>query len=146
MKNSHAPLATLLFSASLLAPGCSTRKPANFRELVPQSPEELNAMARESELTILVTIDEEGKVFFRKEQVGTNDDVGPLKERVQQVIEKNRQAALDKGDKELAASVSTVFLCAPPDFKYGDVVKVVDAIKEAGGKPIGISTNCNPSR
>jgi biopolymer transport protein ExbD len=105
-------------------------------------------MALEPELTILVTVDAERKVFFRKEQVGTSDDVGPLKERVRQAIERNRQAARDEGDEEAAKSAGTVFICAAPDLKYRDVSKVVDAIKEAGGSPIGLSTDsgCNPSR
>ena len=141
MKSSYAPL---LLLASLVVSGCAPRKPANFRELVPESPEKLHAMSRESEWTILVTVDAERKVFFRKEQVGTTDDVGQLKERVRQVIEKNRQAALDKGDKELAANVSTVFLSAPPNLTYRDVSKVVDALKEAGGNPIGLQESNAP--
>lgn len=148
MKNSHAPLAALLLSASLLTTNCAAPKPANFRDLVPQSAEELNKLARESEWTILIIVDAERRVFFRKEQVGTSEDVGPLKERVRQVIEKNRQAALDKGNNESAVSASTVFICASPDLKYGDIVKAVDAVKEAGGNPVGISTSndCGPTR
>src|SRR5687768_16787754 len=125
MRNSHAPLPPLLL-ASLLTSGCAPVKPAKFRTLVPQSSEELNAAAKESELYVLVTVDAERKVFLRKEQVGTTDDVGPLKERVRQVIEKNRQAARDKGDEELIKSVSTVFICAQRDLTYRDVSKVID--------------------
>jgi biopolymer transport protein ExbD len=142
MKNSHVPL---LLITSLLASGCAPPKPAKFRALVPQSSEELNKMARESEWTILVTVDAERRVFFRKEQVGTTDDVGPLKERVQQVIEKHRQKARDDGDEEMVKSASTVFICAPPDLIYRDASKVIGALKEAGGSPIGLQ-ECDPSR
>ncbi|MET0649449.1 MAG: biopolymer transporter ExbD [Pyrinomonadaceae bacterium] len=148
MKNSHAPL---LLLASLLASGCASPKPANFRDLVPQSAEELNKQALESEWTILVTVDAERRVFFRKEQVGTTDDPGTLKERVRQVIERNRQKSRDLSGKEPDNTVSTVFLKAPDDMTYRDVLKVVEALKEAGGNPIGLqSENAprehNPSR
>ena len=141
MKNSHAPLLLLV---SLLVSGCAAQKPANFRDLVPQRAEELNAQAKESEWTILVTIDAEQRVFFRKEQVGTCDDVGPLEERVRQVIERNRQKARDQGDEEMVKSAGTVFISAPDGLKYGDVSKVVDALKKAGGSPIGIQTQDAP--
>ena len=139
MKNSHAA-PPLLLLASLLASGCAPIKPAKFRTLVPQSSEELNAAAKESELFILVTVDAERRVFFRKEQVGTTDDVGPLKERVRQVIEKNRQAVRARGNEELIKGVGAVFICAQPDLSYRDVSKVIDALKEAGGDPIGLQT------
>ena len=142
MKNSHAPL---LLLAMLLASGCAARKPANFRDLVPQSPEELNRLAKESEWTILVTVDAERRVFFRKEQVGTTENVGPLKERVQQAIEKNRQKARERGDEELFKSSSTVFITAPHDMTYGDVSKVVEAVKAAGGSPVGLQRD-DPQR
>src|ERR1044072_2382035 len=134
MKKTHA----LLLIASLLASGCASQKPANFRDLVPQSPEKLNELARESEWMILVTVDAERRVFFKKEQVGTTDNVGPLKERVQQTIEKNRQKARDQGNEEMVKSASTIFICAPPDFKYGDMEKVVAAAKEGGGSHVGL--------
>jgi biopolymer transport protein ExbD len=135
MKNPHAPL---LLLASLLAPGCAAQKPANFRDLVPEKAEELNALAKESEWMIIVTMDAERRVFFRKEQVGTTEDVGTLKERVQQVIETNQKKARDQGDEELAKSASTIFIKAPASLTYGEVSKVIEAVKAAGGSPVGL--------
>ena len=34
----------------------------------------------------------------------------------------------------------TVFIKAPENFKYGDVVKVIDAVKGAGADPVGLQT------
>jgi biopolymer transport protein ExbD len=34
----------------------------------------------------------------------------------------------------------TVFVKAPENFKYGDVVKVIDAVKGAGANPVGLQT------
>ncbi|HEV2860704.1 MAG TPA: hypothetical protein VGX48_06850 [Pyrinomonadaceae bacterium] len=138
MKHSHAPL---LLLASLLAPACAPDKPADFREAVKDATKNVNLheLAMKSERTIAVKVDEERRVFFRKEQVGTADEAGPLKVRVRQAIERNRQAARDSGDEEFAEHAATVFVCAPLSFKYGDVAKVIDVIKEAGGGPVGIT-------
>ena len=140
MKNSHTTMAPLLLLTSLLGPGCAPSKPANFRDFIDNESKNGNLMetAMKSERTILVTLDAERRVFFRKEQVGTADEVGPLKERVRQAIERNRQADRDSGDQEAAKGAATVFVCAPLSFKYGDVVKVIDMIKEAGGSPVGL--------
>ncbi len=145
MKNSSAPLAALLISAHLLAGGCAAR-PADFGAAAKGAAgnADLLKAARESEQFILITVDAGRRVFFRREQVGTCDDVGPLKEKVRRAVEKNRRAARDRGDKESDASADTVFICAPRDLKYGDVVKVVEAIREAGGKPVGLDTECRP--
>lgn len=140
MKNSHTPPAALLLSTSLLATGCAAPKPAKFRDLIPQSAEELNRQARESEWTIAVTVDAERRVFFRNEQVGTTEDVVTLKKRVRQVIESNKQKARELSGKEPDTTVSTVFLKAPDNMTYGDVSKVVEALKEAGGNPIGLQS------
>jgi biopolymer transport protein ExbD len=34
----------------------------------------------------------------------------------------------------------TVFLKAPQSFNYGEVVKVIDAVKGAGANPVGLQT------
>ncbi|HEX8282010.1 MAG TPA: biopolymer transporter ExbD [Pyrinomonadaceae bacterium] len=146
MKISRAPSALLLLTISLPATGYATARPANFDGVAQDAAKNKDPQvtARESEFTILITIDAERRVFFKKEPVGTCDDVGPLKERVKRAIKENRQTARDRADKEMAKYAGTVFICATPDLKYGDVVKVIDAIRKAGGKPIDLDTDCPP--
>jgi biopolymer transport protein ExbD len=143
MKNSHAPSAALLLAASLLAAAHTAARPASFDGAAQDATKREGA--RESATTVIViAVDAERRVYFGKERVGTCDDVGPLKQRVREAVEGNRRAARDKADEEAARSAGTVFICATPDLKYGDVVKVVDAIKEAGGDPVGLDTDCAP--
>lgn len=141
MNNSHAPASILLLAASLAA-GCSALRPANYRDLVKESTanRDLLEAASKSERNITVTIDAGRNVFFRKEKVGTVENFGPLKERVRQAIEKNEQA---DPRKELSGR-NVVFICAPEEFKYGDVVGVIDAVRDAGGNPVGLQ-GCDPS-
>ena len=35
----------------------------------------------------------------------------------------------------------TVFVKAPESYRYGDVVKVIDAVKGAGAKPVGLQVD-----
>jgi biopolymer transport protein ExbD len=39
----------------------------------------------------------------------------------------------------------TVFIKAPRSVKYGDVVKVIDAIKGAGASPVGLQVDDLPN-
>ena len=147
MKNSHTP-AALLLPAALLAADCSAPKPANFNEVAKEAIKNVNLqeMGLESERTILVSIDSERNVYFRKEKVGTTQDSGSLKEKVTQAIERNKRNAKDEED---VRGSGTIFICAPDSFKYGDVMNVVNAVKEAGGHPVGIQTRprgCDPPR
>ncbi|HYY95972.1 MAG TPA: biopolymer transporter ExbD [Pyrinomonadaceae bacterium] len=145
MKNLYA-LAALPLLTALLLPGCAPKKPVNFRELSKEAikNENLLAGASQSERVITVTLDAERNVFFRKERVGTTEETALLKEKVRQAIERNKQTA---PDAESFKSSSVIFMCAPANFKYQDVIGVVNALKEAGGDPIGMQTeDCAPPR
>jgi biopolymer transport protein ExbD len=137
LKNPHAR-AALLLVAALLASAC---KPANVRDLSKESvaDKDLKEAAAQSDFTITVTVDAARNLYFRKEKIGTTEDIGPLKERVKQAVERN-----GKADPE-ASGNNVVFFCAPADFKYGDVAGVLDAIKDAGGSPVGL-TDCDALR
>ena len=137
MKNSHAPLAALLLTATLF-----TAASGAFAQDAAQKPDQ-RAPVVEAKPALVVTVDAEGAVFFMKEKVGTTQDVGALTKKLREAIEKNRpDAAREDEEEETAGAV--IFICASPDLKYGDVVKIVDAIKEAGGKPVGLDTDCKP--
>lgn len=136
-------LAAPLLSASLLAAGCAPKR-ASFKEVVRGTTGNVNLSeeAMQSPGVIRVSVNAERKVFFGDERVGTVNDLGPLKERVRQAVERNRRAARDAGE---SVHLDNVYFCAPVDFKYGDVAGVIEAIKEAGGDPTGV-TGCDPPR
>ena len=131
-------------SASSLMLGCAKTKPEEFKELASEltQNQNLSELASRSSLMITVTIDEERKVFLNKESVGTTEDVNLLKEKLAQALERRGQAYKASGDGTPDASDESaqkvVFVRAPSSFKYGEVVKVIEAIKDVGGKPIGL--------
>jgi biopolymer transport protein ExbD len=151
MKNPHAHAAFLLLAAALLlaappAPGRAARKPTNSREAAKKAVGDVSprGAAQSSERGILVSIDSDRNVFLGKERVGTIKDTARLKKRVRRAVERNRRAA--SGEEE-AEYPGAAFLCVPETLKYGEVVPVIDAIKEGGGDPIGLETRpggCGP--
>ena len=150
MKTQHAPAALLLCASLLLAPAGRARRaagpgPAAAAACAAESSRPRSG-SPESEPAVRVAVDAERNVYVGKEQAGTCDDVGPLKERVRQAVRRNRRAARARGGKEAARSAGTVFICVTQDAKYGDVVKVIDAVKAAGGGPVGLETrdDCKP--
>lgn len=142
-------LAMAVSAALTLTAGCANTKPdakpEEFQQLASEviEKQDLQKMAFESELTIIVKIDKEYKVFLNKESVGTIADVRPLKEKLAPALERNKRSyragtANNNPDVEEEALQRTVFFCAPSTFKYGEVVKVIEAIKAVGGNPIGL--------
>ena len=150
MKRPHAHAAFLLAAALLLAalpaPGRAAGKPASFREAANKAVGDVSprGAAQSSGRDILVSIDSDRNVFLGKERVGTIKETARLKKRVRRAVERNRRAA--SGGEE-AERPGAVFLCVPETLKYGEVVAVIDAIKEGGGDPVGLETQpggCGP--
>ena len=78
----------------------------------------------EKEDALEVAVSRDGKVYLKKDQMASADDLTPkLKDLV--------SSKLDK----------TVYLRADARAKYGDVEKVVDAVRAAGVDTIGMITN-----
>lgn len=151
MKNSHT-LMLALAAFLLSAAGCSPIKPKEFKEIVAESvkDEDLQSRPLKSAMAITVTVDEERKVFLQGENVGTVEDVSRLKERLAQTFaERGRGRAGRSGaeNKPPAGGESSdskaVFLCAPPAVADRELYKVVVAIKDAGGGPVGLSRTCD---
>ena len=144
MNKQHLMAAGLLGTLTLM-PGCTAQKPKEFKELASEvaKNQDLRAAASKSDLIITVTIDNEHRVFLGNERVGTAEEVGPLKEKLVQALER-REKAYQVGatgatpDSNERPGRRVIFVRAPSSFKYGEVVKVLEAIKAAGGEPVGV--------
>jgi biopolymer transport protein ExbD len=126
-------------------PGCAKAKPKGFKDLASEVTrnQNLREPASSSGLMITVTIDKEYKVFLNKESAGTTEDVSQLKEKLAQALERRRQAYRAKAgngtpDASDESAQKVVFVRAPSSFKYGEVGKVIEAVKGVGGEPIGL--------
>ena len=79
------------------------------------------------------------------------NDPTPLAQRLLQVFAQRKEQRAYKVGMETRSDLKeddriekTVFVKAPRATKYGDVVKVIDAIKGAGASPVGLQVDDLP--
>jgi biopolymer transport protein ExbD len=135
MNTSRLLIASLVLSLAFVD-GCQT-KPKPFRELVRESPHQVEGMAvKPSPLTLAVHVDVAGAVTLNQEPMGTADNTTQLIERLKQIFdERERNHVYALGSETIAKAVA---ITASRRAKYVTVTKVTDAIKSAGGGPIGL--------
>ena len=145
------PLIDILLVLLIIFMVITPLKPARFKTLVPEKSEELSEAAKQSPRTLTVGISKDLKVTLTRgaDKIAESsvNDPGPLASTLAKEFA-DRKARNDwklgmENRPELPADERierTVFVKAPQQFKYGDVVKVIDAIKGAGASPIGLQT------
>lgn len=85
---------------------------------------------------LVVDIGADGILKLNAEDMGTIGDPGPLSAKLAEVL-KTRAAF----SSDMFPAQKTVFINSPKTMKYGDVVKIVNAVAGAGGKPIGLQVD-----
>ncbi len=145
------PLIDILLVLLIIFMVITPLKPSRFKTLVPERSEEMSAQAKQSPRTLIVTINKDQKVELIRGGNPIADsplaDPGPVAARLAAEFKERRDQQIWKEGFESRAELSpddriekTVFVKAPQNFKYGDVVKVIDAIKGAGANPVGLQT------
>ncbi len=145
------PLIDVLLVLLIMFMVITPLKPTRFKTLVPEKSDELSESAKQSPRTLSVAIAKDLKVTLTrgadKIAEGSVNDPAPVAARLAQEFKERK----DKNDwksgyesrPELSADErieKTVFVKAPQSFKYGEVVKVIDAIKGSGASPVGLQT------
>jgi biopolymer transport protein ExbD len=122
-------------------------KPTRFKALVPEEPRpDPNQVIKPNPLTLVVMIDKDMKIKLNdQEELGSVNDTGKLSARLAQIFNERRNQRAYKPGMESRPEIpeeerleKTVFVKAPRSMKYGEVVKVIDAIKGAGANPVGL--------
>ena len=128
-------LLVLLIIFMIIAP----LKPARFEAKVPAEPKDTNnADVKPNPLTLVVTINNTDKkvLLNQKEDGGDVDNASVLTNKLIQIFkEREAQGTFREGTNEVE---KTVFIKAPKNLQYGSVVKVIDAVKQAGAEPVGL--------
>ena len=128
-------------------------KPARFKTLVPEKSDEINQQAKVSPRTLAVTVGKDMSVKLSQGAAdnivadGSVNDMGNVATYLSAEFKRRREArdwklGFENRD-ELPADdriERTVFIKAPQPLKYGEVVKVIDAVKGAGANPVGLQT------
>lgn len=121
-------------------------RPSSFSTRVPSEPDSMNVPVRENPKTLIVTVDRDRSVKVNRESpLGEVDELERLISRLETVFADriaNGDVSESIADDPLRPYRDrierTVFVKAPKDLEYGTVVRVVDAVKTAGGYPISL--------
>jgi biopolymer transport protein ExbD len=133
------PLIDVLLVLLIIFMVITPSKPSRFEAKVPAEPkdEDKNVILKPNPNTLIVFINREGaKLRLNQDDIGDVSDTAPLADKLKGVFaDRESRGVLREGTNEVE---KTVFIKAPKSVKYGDVVKVIDAVKAAGAQPIGL--------
>lgn len=113
-------------------------KPSRFEAKVPAEPKDQpNVQVQVNPLTLVVAINKDTKdVTLNNELYGNVTDTQKLIDKLREVFKQRADAGvLNENTNQVER---TLFVKAPKSVRYGDVVQVIDAVKQAGASPIGL--------
>jgi biopolymer transport protein ExbD len=145
------PLIDILLVLLIIFMVITPLKPARFKTLVPERSEEMSENAKQSPRTLVVNIKKDLSAELlrggNKIADASVNDPGPLGSTLANEFKTRKEQGIWKEGFEGRADLppddrieKTVFIKAPANFKYGDVVKIIDTVKGAGSNPVGLQT------
>jgi biopolymer transport protein ExbD len=131
------PLIDVLLVLLIIFMVVTPLKPSRFEAKVPSEPDPNQSQdIKPNPLTLVVTIDKDLKLKLNLDEMGSVNDTAPLSSKLAYLFQQRKeQNAFRPGTTEVER---TVFIKAPRSLPYGEVVKVIDAIKGAGASPVGL--------
>jgi len=135
------PLIDVLLVLLIIFMVVTPLKPSRFEAKIPSEPDPNQDLSqiKPNPLTLVVTIAPDLKLKLNQDEVGSVNDTGSLSTRLQALFQQRKeQNAFRVGTTEVE---KTVFIKAPRSMQYGNVVKVIDAIKGAGANPVGLQVD-----
>ena len=146
------PLIDVLLVVIIIFLVITPLKPSRFKADIPsqRDPNEDTSKLKPNPPTLVVSISTDLQIKLNQDAMGSVNDPGALAARLQQVFQQRReQHAYRVGVEatnlpEEQKIEKTVFVKAPRALHYGDVVKVIDAIKGAGASPVGLQVDDLP--
>ena len=131
------PLIDVLLVLLIIFMVISPLKPSRFAAKVPAEPKNQQQLdVKPNPLTLVVNISRERVLSLNNEPSGTVDEPDVLTNRLKGIFkERSDNGVFRENTNEIE---KTLFIKAPKTVKYGDVVRVIDAVKIAGAEPIGL--------
>jgi biopolymer transport protein ExbD len=134
-------LLVLLIIFMVIAP----TKPSAFKAKVPAEPQNM-PQVKENPNALIVKINADSSLTLnRTDDLGTIAEPEKLMEELRETYAQRLQegnfdpSLATRGDLTDEQKVlRTVFIKAPKNFPYGEVAKVVDAVKQTGADPVGL--------
>src|ERR1043165_643735 len=144
------PLIDVLLVLLIIFMVVTPLKPSRFKADIPtqRDPNEDTSQLKPNPLTLVVTISQDLQLKLNADAMGSVNDPSALAAKLQQTFQLRKEQRAYKVGMETATNVpedqrieKTVFVKAPRGLAYGNVVKVIDAIKGAGASPVGLQVD-----
>lgn len=133
------PLIDVLLVLLIIFMVITPTKPHRFEAKVPAEPKQDDqTVAKPNPLTLVVTVNNSDKkiTLNNNETLGDVSDASALTNRLTEIFkQREAEGAFREGTNEIE---KTVFIKSPRSMKYGEVVRVIDAVKQARAQPIGL--------
>lgn len=132
------PLIDVLLVLLIIFMVISPSKPSRFEAKVPAEPKpDDQTIAKPNPLTLVVAVNKSDmKLTLNNQEAGDVSNAGDLTTKLKEIFDgRDANGVFREGTNEVE---KTVFIKSPRSVKYGDVVKVIDAVKMAGAQPIGL--------
>jgi biopolymer transport protein TolR len=131
------PLIDVLLVLLIIFMVITPLKPSKFEAKVPAEPKDQPQNVKPNPLTLVVAINRDTKgITLNNEPFGDVSDTDKLTNKLREVFkERETGGVFREGTNEVE---KTLFIKSPKSIRYGDVVKVIDAVKVAGAEPIGL--------
>ena len=147
------PLIDVLLVLLIIFMVVTPLKPSRFKADIPtqRDPNEDLSKLKPNPLTLVVSIAPDLSIKLNQDNLGSVNDTAPLAQKLAQTFAQRKDQRAYKVGMETRSDLKederiekTVFVKAPRATKYGDVVKVIDAIKGAGASPVGLQVDDLP--
>ena len=134
------PLIDVLLVLLIIFMVITPLKPSRFEAKVPAEPKpDDNTIAKPNPNTLVVSINKSNLgLTLNNEPFGNVTDPEDLINKLRSVFKDREGKVFKEGTNEVE---KTLFIKSPRSVKYGDVVKVIDAVKQAGATPIGLQVD-----
>ncbi len=139
------PLIDVLLVLLIIFMIITPNKPSKFETKIPQPPKDLSDV-RENPYSLVVSLDDKMSLALNDEKdLGNVNDAEKLITKLRETFQtrkENRayseQFATRNDLSEDEKIEKTVFIKAPKGISYGNVTKVIDAVKISGAQPISL--------
>jgi biopolymer transport protein ExbD len=147
------PLIDVLLVLLIIFMVVTPLKPSRFKADIPtqRDPNEDLSKLKPNPLTLVVSISPDLQLKLNQDNIGSVNDTAPLSQKLTAVFQERKTQRAFKVGMETRTDLpeeerieKTVFVKAPRSLKYGEVVKVIDAIKGAGANPVGLQVDDLP--
>ena len=145
------PLIDVLLVMLIIFMVAAPLKPHSFAAKLPAEPDDLIKIANDKTLVVTVQPDHTLKLNGLDSDMGTVEDTSKLSAALVSLFKLRTTNHVYRAEMVTRLDVpeqyrieKTVFVKAPRSLRYGDVVKVIDAIKGAGANPVGLQVDDLP--